>query len=104
MECSMTCRSCGSTNQAEYGAEINIHLSRDLDKAAMLVFPKLVVAWIVALRSSLFPKLSCVGWGNVAQHLLLHNSAFISGKDSRRPERRSTGDKLPALSHRFHSN
>jgi hypothetical protein len=43
MECDMTCRSCGSKNQAEYGAEINIHLPRDRDKAAMLVFPTLVV-------------------------------------------------------------
>jgi hypothetical protein len=38
----MTCRSCGS-NQTEYGAEINIHLPKDRDKAAVLVFPKLVV-------------------------------------------------------------
>jgi hypothetical protein len=39
----MTCRLCGSNNQAEYDAEINIHLPRDGDKAAVLVFPKLVV-------------------------------------------------------------
>ena len=43
MDCTMTCTSCGSRNQAEYGAEINIHLPRDRDKAAVLVFPKLVV-------------------------------------------------------------
>jgi hypothetical protein len=43
MDCVMTCRSCGSKNQAEYGAEINIHLPRDRDKAAVLIFPKLVV-------------------------------------------------------------
>jgi hypothetical protein len=39
----MTCRSCGSNNPAEYDAEINIHLPRGRDKAAVLVFPKLVV-------------------------------------------------------------
>jgi hypothetical protein len=39
----MTCRLCGSNNQAEYGAEINIHLPRGGDKAAVLVFPKLIV-------------------------------------------------------------
>jgi hypothetical protein len=39
----MTCRSCTSNNRAEYGAEINIHLPKDQDKAALLVFPKLVV-------------------------------------------------------------
>ena len=66
-------------------------------------FRSLLSAWIVALQSSLFPKLSCVGWGNVAWHLLLRNSSFISGKDNRRTER-STADKLPALSHRFHCN
>jgi predicted nucleic-acid-binding Zn-ribbon protein len=43
VQCVMTCRSCGSNNQAEYDAEINIHLPRDRDKAAVLVFPKLVV-------------------------------------------------------------
>jgi hypothetical protein len=39
----MTCRSCGSNNKTEYGAEINIHLPKDRDKAAVLVFPGLVV-------------------------------------------------------------
>jgi hypothetical protein len=39
----MACRSCSSKNQAEYEAEINIHLPRDRDKAAVLIFPKLVV-------------------------------------------------------------
>ena len=43
MYCVMTCRSCGSNNQAEYGAEINIHFPRDQNKAAVLVFPKLFV-------------------------------------------------------------
>jgi hypothetical protein len=103
--CVMTCRSCGSNHQAEYGAEINIHLPRDQNKAAVLVFPSYLSAWIVALRSSLFPKLSCACWGNVTRHLLLRNSSFISGEDARRPERQSTAaDKLPALSHRFQRN
>jgi hypothetical protein len=39
----MSCRSCGSNNQAHYDAEINIHLRRDRDMAALLVFPKLVI-------------------------------------------------------------
>jgi hypothetical protein len=39
----MTCRLCGSNNHAEYDAEINIHLPKDRDRAAVLVFPKLVV-------------------------------------------------------------
>jgi hypothetical protein len=39
----MTCRFCGSNNDAEYDAEINIHLPRDRDRAAVLVFPRLVV-------------------------------------------------------------
>jgi hypothetical protein len=46
----MTCRFCGSNNDAEYDAEINIHLPRDRDRAAVLVFPRLVVCldWGVA--------------------------------------------------------
>lgn len=41
----MACRSCGSENQKEFGAEINIHFPgrKFLDKPAVLVFPKLVV-------------------------------------------------------------
>jgi hypothetical protein len=39
----MTCRLCGSKSQEEYGAEINIHIPTGGDKAAVLLFPKLVV-------------------------------------------------------------
>jgi hypothetical protein len=39
----MTCRSCESKNQAEFGAEINIHLRKELNKNAVFVFPTLVV-------------------------------------------------------------
>jgi hypothetical protein len=41
----MACRSCGSENQTELGAEINIHIPgrKGLDRPAVLVFPKLVV-------------------------------------------------------------
>jgi len=60
-------------------------------------------AWIAGLLSSLFLKLSCANWGNLARHLLLRNRSFTPGEHSRRPELHSTADKLPALSHRFHS-
>jgi hypothetical protein len=39
----MSCRSCSSNNRAEYDAEVNIHLPKDRDKAAVLVYPRLVV-------------------------------------------------------------
>jgi hypothetical protein len=41
----VTCRSCASENQTGFGAEINIHFSgwENLDKPAVLVFPKLLV-------------------------------------------------------------
>jgi hypothetical protein len=41
----MACKSCGSNNQQEFGAEINIHFpgQEALDKPAVLVFPKLLV-------------------------------------------------------------
>jgi hypothetical protein len=41
----LACKSCGAGNQSEHLAEINVHLSarKDLHKAAVLVFPKLLV-------------------------------------------------------------
>jgi len=39
------CKSCGSHNQKDFNAEINIHFPgrEALDKSAVLVFPKLAV-------------------------------------------------------------
>jgi hypothetical protein len=41
----LACRSCGSENQTQFGAEINIHFPEltNPDKPTVLVFPKLVV-------------------------------------------------------------
>jgi len=41
----MPCKKCGSEHQAEYGSEINVHspASNDLEKEALLIFPKLLV-------------------------------------------------------------
>ena len=41
----MTCKSCGSDNQRQFDAEINIHFPgrEGLDRPAVLVFPNLLV-------------------------------------------------------------
>jgi hypothetical protein len=52
----MTCRSCGSNKQAEYGAEINIHIPRDRDKVAVLVFPRLVVCLDCSVAEFAIPE------------------------------------------------
>ncbi len=52
----MSCRSCASNSQTEYDAEINIHLRRDCDKAAVLVFPKLVVCLDCGFAEFTIPK------------------------------------------------
>ena len=41
----MACRSCGSGNRTEFGAEICIHFPglKNLEKPAVMVFPKLLV-------------------------------------------------------------
>jgi hypothetical protein len=43
----MTCRSCGSEIQTEFGAEMNIHFPgpKGLDKPVVWVFPKLAVCF-----------------------------------------------------------
>jgi hypothetical protein len=52
----MTCRLCGSNNHAEYDAEINIHLPRDRDRAAVLVFPRLVVCLDCSVAEFAIPE------------------------------------------------
>jgi hypothetical protein len=39
------CKACGSDDHSEFNAEIDVHFSglRNLDKPAVLVFPKLLV-------------------------------------------------------------
>jgi hypothetical protein len=41
----MACRSCGSENRTEFGAEMNIHFPglKGLDKPIVLLYPKLLV-------------------------------------------------------------
>jgi hypothetical protein len=41
----MSCRACTSNNQTQFGSEIIIHFSglKNLDKPAVMVFPKIVV-------------------------------------------------------------
>ena len=41
----MQCKSCGSHNQTEFNAEINVHFPglKNVDKPAVLVFPKLLL-------------------------------------------------------------
>jgi len=43
--CAVSCRSCGSTNQRQFGSEINIHLPGEngREKPTVMVFPTLVV-------------------------------------------------------------
>jgi hypothetical protein len=43
--CVMSCRSCSSNNQTEFGSEIIIHFSglKNLDEPTVMVFPKIAV-------------------------------------------------------------
>ncbi len=54
----MACRSCGSENQTQFVAEINIHFSglRNLDKPGVLVFPKLLVCLDCGVSQFTVPK------------------------------------------------
>jgi predicted nucleic-acid-binding Zn-ribbon protein len=41
----MPCKKCGSEDQTEFGAEVNLHFqgNSERDKQAILLFPKLLV-------------------------------------------------------------
>jgi len=63
----MACR-CGSKNRTELGAEINIHLPRDRDKIAVLVFPTLVICLDCGITEFTIPEteLRRLGQGGAA--------------------------------------
>lgn len=54
----MSCRSCASERQAEFGAEINFHFPgrKGLDECAVLVFPKLWVCLECGFTEFAIPK------------------------------------------------
>jgi hypothetical protein len=57
MRCVM-CRSCGSSNQTQFGSEIIIHFSglKNLDKPAVMVFPKILICLDCGVTEFTVPK------------------------------------------------
>jgi hypothetical protein len=78
----MHCKTCGSGNQTEFDAEINIHFPglRNLDRPAVLVFPKLLVcpdlSGVMGSAKSNLAMQSALG--NSFHSKKLHRSAFCS--------------------------
>jgi hypothetical protein len=83
-ESAMACRSCGSENQTEFGAEINIHFPgrKGLDKPAVLVFPKLVVCLDCGFTQFTLPEaeLRLLGQGAADLVLRVLDSQFTGNK------------------------
>jgi hypothetical protein len=54
----MACRSCGSNNQKNFGAEINIHFPgwSGLDNEPLLVFPQLVACLDCGFAEFVIPE------------------------------------------------
>lgn len=54
----MSCVFCGSTNQAEYPTEVNIHFPglRNADKPGVFVFPRLLVCLDCGFSSFMTPE------------------------------------------------
>ncbi len=54
----MACISCGSDEQTDFGAEVNIHFPgrEGLDKPSVLVFPTLVVCFGCGLTRFALPE------------------------------------------------
>jgi hypothetical protein len=77
----LSCLSCASGNQAEFGAEINIHFPglRNIDRPSLLAFPKLLV---------------CLDCGF---------SRFTLPETELRLLREPVTDELSALTNRLHS-
>ena len=66
----MGCRSCGSANQTEFTAEIDIHVPglRNLDKRPVLVYPKLLVCLECGFTQFTIPEaeLQCLAAQGIA--------------------------------------
>jgi hypothetical protein len=54
----MACRSCGSENQTEFDAEVNIHFPgrKGLDKPHVLACPKLIICLGCGFTQCTLPK------------------------------------------------
>jgi hypothetical protein len=54
----MKCALCGSSNQVEFSAEINIHFRdlKNLDKPSVLVFPKLLACLDCGFSRFIIPE------------------------------------------------
>ena len=54
----MSCRSCASSNQTQFGSEIIIHFSgvKNLDKPTVMVFPTIVVCLDCGVTEFTIPK------------------------------------------------
>jgi hypothetical protein len=54
----MSCRSCTSSNQTQFGSEVVIHFSglKNLDKPTVMVFPKIMVCLDCGLTEFFVPE------------------------------------------------
>jgi hypothetical protein len=54
----MACRSCGSREQAEFAAEVSVHLLglQNVDKPTVLAFPRLLVCMSCGFTESTMTK------------------------------------------------
>lgn len=59
----MSCKSCTSEHQVEFGAEINIHIPgrEGLDKPTVWVFPKLIVCMDCGFTEFAVPETELAG-------------------------------------------
>jgi hypothetical protein len=54
----VSCRSCSSSNQTQFGSEVVIHFSglKNLDKPAVMFFPNIVVCFDCGLTEFTIPE------------------------------------------------
>ena len=92
----MSCLLCGSGNEAEFAAEVNIHFAglKNLDRPSVFVFPELLVCLDCGFSRFTTPKteLALLARGTAASEASAKSRVLTTVHSASEPLLRASGD------------